>query len=274
MNGPIERVVVPLDAASENRTAIETAAQLAAHAKTPLHAIFIEDEDLLHLARLPFARQTTLGAQAEELTSEHMELHLRIAAERAHRELLSAARRHGLTSSFEVVRGTSQSALAALSERDLVVAGALTRPIATHFRVECRWWSSIEAMPGPLLLARHDWGAIGSVAIVLRDRGPASARLLDAAAQISEAADALLTVICPPSTAGAERFEDWIAAQLAARPLRLRVEIGPDEPAALQQRLGELDCRLLAIETGGAAGSGDRLREFVERCGCDILIVR
>ena len=49
----IERVVVPLDAAAENRTAIETAARLAARAKVPLHGIFVEDEELLHLARLP-----------------------------------------------------------------------------------------------------------------------------------------------------------------------------------------------------------------------------
>ena len=47
----IERVVVTLDAASENRAAIETAARLAARAKAPLHGIFVEDEDLLRSRR-------------------------------------------------------------------------------------------------------------------------------------------------------------------------------------------------------------------------------
>ena len=46
-------------------------------------------------------------------------------------------------------------------------------------------------------------------------------------------------------------------------------EIAPAEPAALRQRINELDCRLLAIEAGGAA-----LRDLVERYACDILIVR
>jgi nucleotide-binding universal stress UspA family protein len=266
VSGPIARVVVPLDAASESLVAIETAARLAAHAKAPLHGIFVEDEDLLHLASLPFARQFTLGAHAEALTTEHVELHLRIAAERARRELFAAAKRHGVSGSFEVVRGASASALTAASESDLVVAGALTRPIAGHFRVECRWWSSLGAMPRRFLLARHAWRARGSVAMLLRDRSPAAARLLEAAAQMAEATDALLTVICPP---GEELFENWIADRLTGRPLRLRVEIGPDEPAALRQRLGELDCRLLAIEAGGAA-----LRDLVERYACDILIVR
>ena len=274
MSGPIERVVVPLDAASEHRAAIDTAARLAAYAKAPLLGIFVEDEDLLHLANLPFVRQMTLGAQAEKLTSEHVELHLRIAAERARRELFAAAKRHRVACSFEVVRGRSESALAAVSERDLIVTGALTRPIAGHFRVESRWWSSIEAMPGPFLLARHAWSAHGSIAILLHDRGPAPVRLLEAAAQIALAADAVLIALCPPAIADTERFEKWIADRLADTPTRFQVEIGPAEPVALRQRLGELDCRLLAIEAGGAEARGDRLREFVERCGCDILIVR
>ena len=101
---PIERVVVPFDAASENRTAIETAARLAARAKAPLHGIFVEDEDLLHVARLPFARQFTLGAGAEPMTTAQLELHLQVAAEQARSELFAAAKRHGVTCSFEVVQ--------------------------------------------------------------------------------------------------------------------------------------------------------------------------
>jgi nucleotide-binding universal stress UspA family protein len=268
--GPIERVVVPLDAASENRTAIDTAARLAARAKAPLHGIFVEDEDLLHLAGLPFARQITLGADAEPLTTEHVELHLRIAAERARRELLAAAKRHGVECSFKVVRGSSESALTGASERDLVVAGGLTRPIAGHFRVECRWWSSTEVTPGPFLLARHAWSASGSVVVVLRDRGAASARLLDAAAQIAQAVDRVLTVICPPAVAGPERFEKWIADRLADHPVRLQVEVAPAEPGALHRRIGELDCRLLAL----VAGPADRPREYVGRFACDILVMR
>jgi len=82
-----------------------------------------------------------------------------------------------------------------------------------------------------------------------------------------------MTVICPPAIAG-KGFEKWIAGRLAGHPVRLQIEIAPAEPAALHQRIGELDCRLLAIEAGSTEGRGDRLRELVERCGCDILMVR
>jgi nucleotide-binding universal stress UspA family protein len=272
--GPIARIIVPLDAASESRAAIDTAARLAAHAKAPLHGVFVEDEDLLRLASLPFTRQVTLGASAEPLTPEHIELHLRVAAERARRDLVAAATRHGVTCSFEIVRGASDRALAGASERDLVVAGGLTRPIAGHYRVECHCWSAIEVTPGPFLLVRHAWSASGEVVMLLRDRDPASLRLLEAAAQIADAGDSGLTVICPPALAGSAGFDEWLAERLASHPVRLQVELGPAEPAALRRRVGELHCRLLAVGAGLAEHPGNRLREFAEHFSCDLLIVR
>ena len=72
MNDRVGRVVIPLDVASEGATAIETAARLAARANAPLHGIFVEDQDLLSVANLPFARQVTLGRGTEPLTIERV----------------------------------------------------------------------------------------------------------------------------------------------------------------------------------------------------------
>lgn len=267
----IARVVVPLDAASENRTAIETAARLAARARVPLHGVFVEDEDLLRLARLPFARQHTLGAAAEPLTSAHVELHLQLAAERARRALVAAAERNDVTASFEIVRGGSTSAFAAASETDLVVAGALTRPIGTHFRIECRWWSSVEVAPGPFLLARGEWSAEGTVVVLLGERGDVAPRLLDAAADIAQGADIALVILGPPNPAGPE-LKEWIRHRLGDRPVRTRFEAAPADPALLGRLLADLDCRLLAV-TGGGEDRASRMRALAEFCGCDVLIV-
>jgi nucleotide-binding universal stress UspA family protein len=274
MTGSIDRIVVPLDATSEYLTAIDTAARLAARAKAPLHGVFVEDEDLLNLASLPFARQVTPGAGAEPFTTESIELHLRAQAERARRELFAAAQQHRVKCTFEIVRGASEMAVSGASERDLVVAGGMTRPIAGHFRVESRWWSSIGAAAGPFLLARHAWSAAGGVVMLLRDRGPAAVRLLDVAAQMAETRGSILIVICPPAVAGSEGFEKWITDQVSEHSVRLQIEVAPAEPAALHRRIGELNCQLLAIEAGLAEGRPDRLRELVERIACDILVVR
>ena len=274
MTAPIERVVVPLDAASENRTTIDTAARLASRAKAPLLGIFVEDEDLLRLASLPFARQITLGAGAEPFTAELVELHLQAAAEGARRDLHAAAKRYAVEYSFEIVRGASEIVLSGLTERDLVVAGARTRPIAGDFRVECRWWSSIEVATGPFLLTREGWDGVGPVVILLHDRGPASVRLLEAAAQAAEAREGALTVIYPPAVGGASGFETWIAEQLAAFSVRAQIEVAPAEPAALRGRIDELDCRLLAVDAGRSEGQFGPLREFHESFAHDILFVR
>ncbi len=203
-----------------------------------------------------------------------IELHLRAAAERARQEVAAAAQRHVLPWSFEIVRGAAETVLSAVSEHDLVVAGALTRPIAGYFRVECRWWSSIELAPGPFLLARQAWSANARVAALLRDRNPGSARLLRAAAQMAEAGGGGLTAMCPPALAAAVGLEKWIAQQIAAFSVPWQIAVAPTEPAALPRRIVELDCRLLAIEAGAVESAGGRLREFAERLACDVLIVR
>lgn len=274
ITGTIERVVLPLDAASESRAAIDTAVRLAARARAPLHAIFVEDENLLSLAGLPFARQFTLGAGAETLTTGQLERHLRAAAGRVRQELFAVARRHGVECTFEVVRGDSSSALAAASEHDLVVAGGQSRPIGRHFRLECRWWAALDAAPGPFLLVHHAGSPTGAVVILLRDRSIASRRLIAAAAQVAAATDRTLTVICPPAVADRDGFEQWLGEQLAGTAVRLQVEVAPAEAAQLRARIAELGCRTLAVEAGGAEGGGERLREFVEHFACDILIVR
>jgi hypothetical protein len=273
MSGPIARVVVTLDAAAENRTAIDTAVRLAARTGAPLHGVFVEDEELLHLAGLPFARQVTIAKGTETLSREDIALQLRAEAERARHELMRAAKRHRVEFTFEIVRGTEAIAASGASERDLLIAGGLTRPIAGHFRVEHRRRPSVEAAAGPILLARTLWTARGSVVILLRDRDAASARLFDTAAQIAAAKDSGLAVLCAPPLAGAHEIEQWIAERAAAHRIRVRVEAAPAEPAVLRERLGQLDCRVVALDAGLSERNGGGLRGLVERFSCDMLVV-
>jgi hypothetical protein len=140
MMQPIKQVVVSLDAVSEADPAIDTGARLAARWRVPLHGVFIEDEELIGLAGLPFARQVTLATGLEPLTKDHIEDHFRAFAERLQRELAAAAARHGVEWSSEVVRGPLAAA-ALGGEHDFVVAGAATRPVGDHFRIASRWWS-------------------------------------------------------------------------------------------------------------------------------------
>jgi hypothetical protein len=270
---PIERVLLALDAAVETRGAIATAARLAARAGVQLHAVFVEDEELLRLADLPVARHVVAGSAAAPFSTEEVELHLRAAAARVQEEVLAAAHGHALECSFEIVRGGAETALAAASERDLVVAAAVARPVAGYFRVQSRWIRVHEQAPGPFLLVCESSVEHGGVVALMRERGPASGRLLRAAALLADLAEASLTVICPPGLAAAHGFARWVEDEVGPAAARPQVESAPSEPAELPRRLAALGCGMVAIGADAAEEGFERLREWIARLGCDVLVV-
>jgi hypothetical protein len=272
MTQEIKRVVVPLDSASETSTAIDTAARLAARWRVPLHGIYIEDEELIDLAGLPFARQVTLGTGSEPLTKDHVEEHFRAAAERARHELAEAANRYAVKWSFEVVRGPL-AANTLRDEHDFVVAGAATRPIGDHFRISSRCWLWMAIIARPFLLAKREWETGGSVFTLLRRRDPKSARALHIAAQIAGFHSGTLTVAGAPDLAGSDDFTAWVSELLEGHSLRLHIEPAATEPAALRRRMIDLDCRLLVLEASEQDAQPDALRELVEQLACDVLII-
>ena len=273
MTQDIKRVIVPLDASSETGTAIDTAARLAARWRVPLHGVFIEDDELIGLAGLPFARQVTLGTGLEPLTKDQVEHHFRAFAEQAGRELAEVAERHEVKWSFETVRGPLTPDMLG-GEHDFVVAGAASRPIGDHFRIASRSWSWMTVVARPFLLAKRQWEAGGSVLALLRRQDPKSARALEVASQIAGFRGGTLTVSASPGLAGSDDFSAWVSQLLGERSLSLQTEPAATEPAALRQRIIELDCRLLVLEAGEWDSQPDELRELVEQLTCDVLIIR
>ncbi|HWB49261.1 MAG TPA: hypothetical protein VG651_09135 [Stellaceae bacterium] len=273
MTGAVARIVVLLDAASENHAAIGTAARLAGRWAAHLHGVFVEDDDLIRLAHLPFARQVTLGAGVEALTLREAEHQLRVFAARAREELAAAAQRHGVAWSFEIVRDGSSDGLSAAPD-DFLVACTATRPIGGHFRVECRWWWNAAASgPSARLLAHREGDPYGAVAALIHDRDAAAERLVAAALRLAEANDAALAVICPPALAQQVGFKTWLDQQLAGHPVAVDIEL-LRERAPLHRHIAELRCRLVAIHAEAEEASPDRLRELIATVACDVLVVR
>jgi nucleotide-binding universal stress UspA family protein len=274
MTVSIERIVVALDAASENRAAIDTAVRLAALWKAPLHGVFVEDDDLLRLANLPFARQVSLGTGVEHLTVQQTERQLRAFAEHARREVAAAAQRRGIAWSFDIVRGVPGMHATGVAENDFLVAGVATRPIGGHFRLECRWWSAIEPGNSSFLLSSRNWSQRDTVIAVIQNRGPIAERLLDTAARLAEANGGELMVICPAELSDEDEFAPWLGEQLANHIVPIEVDLMPEDPAALVRRIAELDGRLVVIAAQDPQAQPANLRQLVARTGCDVLVVR
>jgi hypothetical protein len=259
----VRRVVIPLDAAVENATAIDTAARLAGRWQVRLHAVFIEDEELWELAGLPFARQVSLLAGAEAMNREHLAAHFRAFAERARQAVAAAATRHHVEWSFATVRGLLA---VELGEHDFVVASTVTRPIGHLFRLPRR----VRRLPGDarsMLLARRDWQSGGSVVNIVRRRGPAAASLLRLAGEIAGFRSGVLHVFGTPDASGFAGLDTWVRDVLKDSSLQVATEISSLKPTELHTRLVSLDCRLVAI----AADDHAELEAcFAE---CDVLTI-
>ncbi|MEX2647431.1 MAG: universal stress protein, partial [Alphaproteobacteria bacterium] len=122
----VRRILVALDASASSLAALEAAAEMAARLHAELAGLFVEEDDLLRLAALPFARAySTDAADLARLDVEAMRRALRVQAERARRALEDAAMRHRLPWSFRVAQGAVAAALAeAARECDLLGLGA------------------------------------------------------------------------------------------------------------------------------------------------------
>ena len=122
-------------------------------------------------------------------------------------------------------------------------------------------------------MAKQEWETGGSVFTLLRSRDPKSARVVDIAAQIAGFRSGSLTVAGVPGLAGSDDFTAWVSELLEGHSLGLQTEPLVTKPADLQQRIIELDCRLLVLEASEQDAQSDELRELVGQLACDVLIV-
>lgn len=105
--------MVAVDASAASRLALELAADLAAALGARLAGLYVEEEDLLHAAGLPFGR--LVRAQSGELapfTADELERQWRALAAEAREALTRAAQARRIACSFEVVRGRTTQVMA------------------------------------------------------------------------------------------------------------------------------------------------------------------
>lgn len=119
------RILVALDTSARGRAALQAAVRLALNSSAELQGLFVEDEDLVRLASLPFACEVDYSsATSRELQSGSMELALHAAAEQTQSAFSNALNQLNLRWTFRITRGTVvQASLAAAADVDLLVIG-------------------------------------------------------------------------------------------------------------------------------------------------------
>jgi hypothetical protein len=119
------RIVIALDTASLVAPVIETGAALGAGLHAMLDALFVEDEQLLRLAALPFARELGFpSARLRRIEAEDVERALRGQVDQVRRQLAAAAAALELPWQLRVLRGdVLRTAFGYASVADILVLG-------------------------------------------------------------------------------------------------------------------------------------------------------
>jgi len=193
------RIVLALERVPESAAAIDPALALAQSLDATVCALFVENLGLLGYAALPFAQEFDPDSgEARALSAPALERSMRVEAARAERVLTEAARQRSVALSFRVVRGEIDvEARTEGKTGDIVMLGI--------FAGASRWPPPGRAEPGSRFIAAY------------YDRSESSARVLDTAARLSEAARHGLAIAAP------EGARAEVEALSPARPMAARM---------------------------------------------------
>ncbi|HLI14324.1 MAG TPA: universal stress protein [Alphaproteobacteria bacterium] len=271
------RVLVALDAASLSRHALEAAAKLAARMQAELYGLFVEDDDLLRAAALPFVRQYSItGAGWHEFSIESLEHELKIMASRARRTLEKAAQQANVPASFHVARGPLTTQIVEASQAaDLIILQGSCRPLSRYLRMDAPSRAAVLRLDRSVLLLEAEVELPGHV-VVIFDGTSTSMRALRLAARLAEALDGRLDILLlVDETSGVAQLEanarsivdrENVAVEFQAVPIR--------DTIALLSRMRQERPSLLVLSVASSIFSIPGQDGFIEALGCPLLLVR
>ncbi|HIP77315.1 MAG TPA: hypothetical protein EYH07_02480 [Kiloniellaceae bacterium] len=262
------RVLVVLDSAAGGEV-LKAAAGLASAESCELTGLFVEDQDLLRLAALPFAREVQLSkAITRALEPELIERDLQAQASQAKAAIARQAELHRLAWSFHMVRGrTEEQILLAASAGDIIAMARRVGPLASYASVSRQARKIAARAPGPLLLAGDREPVTPGTVLLPYDASPAAEFMLGLASNLAEVRQEPLEIMLLGEQArGLENIEERIrSATGRSQTPPLRVWI-PRDKATATHRLCDLDRGLLVLPADLSwfeAGQVERILEEI-----------
>jgi nucleotide-binding universal stress UspA family protein len=183
----VRRILVALDTSPNSLAALSAAVDLAQRTKAEVIGLFVEDEEMLSVAEVPYAREIVyLSAREEPLDRSGMERKLRTQSEVARKALESAAEQANVRWSFRKVRGdVGAELLAAAADVDLVAIGKVGWSIGSRIRIGS---TALELALGavPLLLSGSIRASTNPHVFVYYDGSTGAQRAVRIAARIAK----------------------------------------------------------------------------------------
>ncbi len=130
----IRRILVALDASTQDQNALQVAVHLAAGLRAELHGLFLQDVSLIRFAQLPIATEViSRSADERRVDSNLLQQELEAQTIRMSAELVRLAETYNIRCTFDTVRGHLESEVLAASEQaDLLIVNRNTGPMLVN----------------------------------------------------------------------------------------------------------------------------------------------
>lgn len=240
-------VLVTIETGSLSTTSIELAVAIAASMQSRLHGLFIENEDLLRVASLPFTREISFTTAEERPTDfDRMQRSLQATASSFKKSIKQAAQASKIPWSFDYVRSTTrEDATFSSSGFDYTV---VARRISS--RVSTRLHRSVRRI------------------LVIEDHSPKLAHALEVVLHRFEQYSVEVTKVDAPTTDAPEnklleRFLDKIKSHISL------VEFKREQLSdLLVTNAGCYDCAIVSADE-----DPDCQRELLDNLQCPLILV-
>lgn len=275
------RVVVHLGSSTAHPVAIEAAIWLARAFQSEIEGLFVENEQLLHMASYPFAREVSLtGRITRSISSEEIEREFRAASVAFHTEIVKKARAAEVpVHPPRVVRDEPVSALMAVCAacgpwNAVALADPFTSPACPSIR---ELLEIVQDATGLLVIGPNARRTRGPVVVALENAELLPA-MLTAAERLSAVSESeLLVCLVANDDMGLLELDNATRLVLQDRPqVRIAGTIATfGAEAAAAEALRRLQPGLIVARFGGALFPSDGdMRPLAESLECPLLLVR
>jgi nucleotide-binding universal stress UspA family protein len=274
----IKRILVALDASPHSLAALEAAVDLAARFEAELSGLFVEDENLLRLAELPFVSEIGIfTATRRRIDGEEMERQIRVQSRRVRRVFTLTTERAHVKWSFRVARGTVLAeVLSAASEADVLVLGQAGWSLLQRGRLGSTVRGILPEQFG-LALVLKEGTCLGDPLAVVYDGSPVAERALIAADALRRHPDkdrALIVLLLAKEPQRAQTLQSQAASRLADRnAAAIYRSLTGANALWLADILQAEGCGMLVLPARSSALQDSVLVELLEHLDLPVLLV-
>lgn len=270
----LHRILVAADGSPHSRAALLAAVRLAASIEGEVEGLFVEDEQLVRAATLPFAAEVRTHSQPPTpLTDRRIERQFRRQAEQAEATLQQAAEQWDVPHTFRVIKGeVARELLSAASDADLLALGK-TSTDSSRQRLGSTARAVLSKCDRPVLVLRAPADLHARV-LTYFDGSAAGERALGLAVRLARGGQpGRLRVFLPG--ASADDLREVVQAQCEGLQAKVSIHVLPRADA---DRLTECSHQprggVVVLPHGSALLSSTSLQQFLYEVDRPLLLVR